>query len=274
MDVKAAAINRGELRLLSMRDPGWRPGQDLAGVVSKAAADGSGPGEGARVVAWVDQAGWSQRAVADVDRVAVIAEATSFTSAATLPVAGITALRALREGGSLLGKSVLITGAAGGVGRFAVELAAKSGARVTAIADGQERSEGLVGLGASEVVSEIGAAAGEFDLVLESVGGESLEHALALAAHSGIVVVFGSSSGEPARFSFRDFSQRPVRIVVFFVYQSGYPFGPDLQRLANMAGDGSLTPHVGLEVSWTEANSALQRLSDRAVNGKAVLVVD
>lgn len=274
IEVKAAAVNRGELRLLSLRDRGWRPGQDVAGVVSVAAPDGSGPREGTRVVAWVDQAGWAERTVADVDRVAVLADDTPFAVAATLPVAGMTALRALREGGSLLGKKVLITGAAGGVGRFAVEMAARSGARVTAVAGGPARSEGLTELGATEIVYQTEAVQGEYDLVLESAGGESLDKALALVAHSGTLVLFGSSSGQPSHLSFRDFAQRPVRIAVFFVYQSGYPFGPDLQRIANMVGDGVLHPHVGLEVRWSEANSAFRALAAREVNGKAVMIVD
>ena len=274
IDVAAMAVNRGELRLLAARDQGWRPGQDVAGVVSVPAVDGSGPPTGTRVVAWVDQAGWAERVVAETDRVAVLADSTTFTQAATLPVAGITALRALRVGGDLFTKRVLITGAAGGVGRFAVEMAARSGARVTAVTGGPDRSDGLEELGAAEIVHIIDDADGWFDLILESAGGSSLERAFQLVAHSGTVVVFGSSSGEPSRFSFGDFSQRPSRIEVFFVYESGRPFGPDLQRLADLVGEGKLHPNVGLEVGWAEADTALRALADRRVNGKAVLTVD
>ncbi|HEU4319921.1 MAG TPA: zinc-binding dehydrogenase [Acidimicrobiia bacterium] len=271
VDVKAASVNRGELRLLQVRDRGWRPGQDIAGIVVDAAVDGTGPPVGTRVVAWVDQAGWAERAVADTDRVAILGDGTSFAEAATLPVAGMTALRALRRGGSLLGKRVLITGAAGGVGRFAVELAARSGAKVTAVAGGSDRRHGLAELGATEVVERIGDADGGFDLILESVGGETLEQAFRAVNHSGTVVVFGISSGEPASFSFRDFSQRPIRVEVFFVYESGRPFGPDLQVLADQVGQGSLHPYVGLEVGWDQAAEAFRELAERRVNGKAVL---
>lgn len=273
VDVAAVSVNRGELRLLSVRPAGWRPGQDVAGVVAVPAADGSGPPAGAHVVAWVDQAGWAERVAADSDRLAVLSEATTFAEAATLPVAGMTALRALRRGGSLLGRRVLVTGAAGGVGRFAVELAARSGAAVTAVAGSQERAVGLVDLGASEVVHDIGEVEGGFDLILESAGGRSLEKALQVANHSGKVVVFGISSGEPSSFSFRDFSQRPVTIEVFFVYQSGRPFGPDLQLIANLVGDGSLHPQVGMEVGWDDAGTAFRALAERRINGKAVLRV-
>src|SRR3989449_10881667 len=62
VEVHAFSLNRGELTLLAMRPEGWRPGQDIAGVVVRAAADGSGPKEGTHVVALVDVAGWAQRA--------------------------------------------------------------------------------------------------------------------------------------------------------------------------------------------------------------------
>lgn len=273
LDVAAVSVNRGELRLLQIRDAGWRPGQDIAGIVVEAPADGTGPPVGSRVVAWVDQAGWAQRATADSDRVAVLGDETSFAEAATLPVAGMTALRALRKGGSLLGRRVLITGAAGGVGRFAVELAARSGAKVTAVAKGADRAQGLAEIGAGRVVEEIGAVEGTFDLILESAGGDSLEHAFRVVDHSGTIVVFGISSGDPASFSFRDFSQRPISLEVFFVYESGRPFGPDLQLLADLVAEESLHPQVGLEVTWDEAGSAFRALEERRVNGKAVLLV-
>jgi len=96
--VRAVSINRGELRLLSVRPAGWRPGQDIAGTVVKAAADGDGPAVGTRVVALVDQAGWAERVAVPRSRIAVVPDVVSFAQAATLPVAGLTALRALRLG--------------------------------------------------------------------------------------------------------------------------------------------------------------------------------
>src|SRR5690349_13517038 len=80
------------------------PGQDVAGVVARAAADGSGPPEGTRVVGIADGGGWSKRVLVPAHRVAPLPDATSFEDAAALPVAGLTALRALREAGPLLGR--------------------------------------------------------------------------------------------------------------------------------------------------------------------------
>src|SRR5579871_2010516 len=141
--VQAFSLNRGELRSIRNNGEGWIPGQDAAGVVLKQAEDGSSPPNGARVVALTDEFAWAQRVAVPGHRMAVLPDNVSFSQAATLPVAGLTALRTLRHGDPLLGKRVLITGAAGGVGTLAVQLAARSGARVTAVVGSTERGAGL-----------------------------------------------------------------------------------------------------------------------------------
>src|SRR5580693_3372213 len=189
--VHAFSLNRGETRLFQVRPEGWRPGQDIAGVVLQQAADGSGPKAGTRVVALCDWEGWAERAAVPSHRTAALADNVSFAAAAALPVAGLTALRTLRHGAPLLGKRVLVTGAAGGVGNLAVQLAARSGARVTAIVGSPERARILDGLGAAEIVTTIEAAQGRFGLILEAAGGASLKAALERVDHRGTVVVFG-----------------------------------------------------------------------------------
>lgn len=276
VDVAAVSVNRGELRLLAARPEGWRPGQDVAGVVAHGAADGSGPAKGTRVVAWPEQAGWAERIAVPTSHVAPIADDVSFAQASTLPIAGVTALRALRVGGDLGGKRVLVTGAAGGVGRFATEIASGAGARVTCVVSGPERAVGLTELGAVEVVSAASDSDGMFDLILESVGGESLAASIQHVAPGGTIVLFGNSSDTRTEVSFGDFrGHAGATIEAFFVYESGEPptFGEDLELLAGMIAAGSLHPLVGLEVPWTEANGAFEALRDRRVNGKAVLLV-
>src|SRR5919197_2516406 len=76
VEVKAVSINRGELRLLATRPEGWRPGQDIAGVVVQAPPDGLPAGT--RVVALVDQAGWAERVAVAPNRIAALPEAVSF----------------------------------------------------------------------------------------------------------------------------------------------------------------------------------------------------
>src|SRR5258707_3471135 len=148
VEVRAFSLNRGELRLMQTRPEGWRPGQDIGGVVLQQAADGSGPGSGTRVVALTDNAGWAQRVAVPAHRMAALPDIVRFEDAAALPVAGLTALRTLRHGAPLLGKPVLITWPARGGGHLAVQLAARAGPPVTSVAGPMERGAGPGELGA------------------------------------------------------------------------------------------------------------------------------
>ena len=278
VQVHAFSLNRGELSLLSNRPEGWQPGQDIAGVVLRQAADGSGPPAGTRVVGLVDQAGWSQQAAVPTTRLAVLPEHVSFTTAATLPIAGLTALRTLRCGDFLLGKHVLITGAAGGVGRFAVELAADAGAEVTGVVSHPERGQGLRELGASKVaIGMEDLNEQQYDLILESVGGASLAMALQHLAPNGTIMVFGNSSQQPTTISFADFvGHANARIQSFFSYLSGPPesFGKDLAVLASLVAAGKLHPQIGFEASWRDVAQVMEALRERRISGKAIFRVD
>ena len=177
IEVRAFSLNRGELRLFQTRPEGWRPGQDIGGVVVQPAANGSGPKAGERVVALTDNAGWAERAAVPAHRMAVLPDNVLLEEAAALPVAGLTALRTLRHGAPLLGKRVLITGAAGGVGHLATQIATRSGARVTAVVGNRERGRHV--RGAEEIIESIDEAQGLFALILEAAGGASLAAAIA-----------------------------------------------------------------------------------------------
>jgi NADPH:quinone reductase-like Zn-dependent oxidoreductase len=275
--VHAFSLNRGELRSVRNNGEGWVPGQDVGGVVLKQAEDGSGPPAGARVVALTDEFGWAQRVAVAAHRMAVLPDNVGFAQAATLPVAGLTALRTLRHGAPLLGKRVLITGAAGGVGTIAVQLAARSGARVTAVVGRAERAAGMQELGAREVIEDIEKAQGRYGLILESAGGASLAHAVKLVEARGIVVVYGNSSGEPTTIAFADFRGAPnsrVQSFSYFYSEAEDRFAPDLALLVSLIADGSLTPRIGAERSWRDFAGVAEQLRERRVSGKAVLLVD
>jgi NADPH:quinone reductase-like Zn-dependent oxidoreductase len=274
--VHAFSLNRGELRLFQIRPEGWRPGQDIAGVVLKQAADGTGPAAGTRVVALTDWEGWAERAAVPSHRIAPIADNVSFAEAAALPVAGLTALRALRHGAPLLGKRVLIAGAAGGVGNLAVQLAARSGARVTAIVGNAARGRVLDGLGAAEIVTRIDEAQGRFGLILESAGGASLKAAIERIDHGGTVVIFGNSSGAATEINFRDFAEHQNARIQAFHYFTSEPeerFGPDLALLAGLVGDGSLKPRI-VEHSWRDLARIGPLLLGRQIAGKAIFQIE
>jgi NADPH2:quinone reductase len=277
VEVRAFSLNRGELRSFRNNEEGWVPGQDVAGAVLRQAEDGSGPPEGTRVVALMDEFGWAQRAAVAGHRMAALPDNVSFSQAATLPVAGLTALRTLRHGAPLLGKRVLITGAAGGVGTIAVQLAARSGARVTAVVGRPERVAGITELGAAEVVQGIDSAQGRFGLILESAGGASLAKAIQLVEAKGTVVVYGNSSAEPTTISFADFrgaQNSRVQGFHYFTSEAEDCFAPDLALLVSLIADGSLKPRIGVERSWHDVAQVAEQLRDRRVSGKAVLLVD
>ena len=149
--VRAISLNRGEVRRSTMAAAGWRPGWDLAGHVERAAADGSGPQVGARVVGLLPEGAWAERVAVPTHALAELPEKVTFSQAATFPVAGLTALHALAKNGPLLGRRVLVTGATGGVGDFAVQLARLAGAHVTASARRADQVAALRQLGAHEV---------------------------------------------------------------------------------------------------------------------------
>lgn len=272
--VHATSLNRGELRLLAIRQDGWIPGQDIVGVVEQAAADGSGPAVGTRVVALVDEAGWAEFVAVSTDRLAILPDAVSFVSAATLPVAGTTALRTLRHGGDLAGQRVLITGASGAVGRFQIQIAREQGASVAAVAAARHADD-LRQLGAEQIVESIELAEGPFSLITESVGGESLAYAIERLAPGGTIVMFGSSSGDLTPIGFRQFvpGHEGARLQTFAYYTSGSGIGADIAALLALVAAGRLETRVALTVPWTGIAQALDALRQRSFSGKAVLTL-
>ncbi len=274
--VEAFSLNRGELFLLQRPRKDLKPGKDIAGTVIAAAADGSGPAVGTRVVAHPPFAGWAERVAVDTASIAVLPGELDVVTAAALPLAGLTALRLLRVAGGVLGQRVLITGASGGVGHYFVELAAAAGAEVTAISASAERGARLAELGATAVETDIDAAEGPFDLVLDSVGGTTGPRALAKVAKRGRFVWFGQASREPVTWNFFDFFAGPESATVrhFHYADSDVPDGVDLATLVRLVTRERLHPEIGRVADWAGTSAVLADLRDRRIRGKAVLHID
>ena len=273
--VAAYALNRGELALLEQRPEGWAPGQDIAGVVLTAALDGSGPPIGARVFGVAHGGGWAEQVAVATHRLAVLPDTVDLADAAAVPISALTALRALREGGPLLGRVVLVTGASGGVGSFAVQLARLAGAQVIAQVSGLHRVDAARALGAAQVLTGPIPPDTDIDVVLDGVGGPALVDALHHLVPGGTAIAYGRAGGEASTISFTDFAHGQLgRLIGFFVYATGeQTFGQDLQFLGQLLAAGELTASRGPARDWSETRSALADLRERRVVGKVVLTV-
>ncbi|MFF2084099.1 zinc-binding dehydrogenase [Nocardia sp. NPDC058176] len=269
--VEAFAPNRGETFLLENPRSGLLPGKDVAGLVVQAAADGSGPAIGTRVVGHPPLGGWAEYVAVPTDSLAALPDGIDAIHAAALPLAGITALRLLRAAGPVQGARVLLTGASGGVGHYVTELAAHAGAELTAVTATPERGQRLSALGATRVVHDLAEATGPFDIVLESTGGTAVATALFQLAPGGTMIWFGQASRTPATLDFFDFFAGPENATLRHFHYAGAPYDRDLATLVRLVDTGRLHPELGRVADWSATAEVLVDLRERRIRGKAVL---
>lgn len=254
-------------------------GWDLAGVVVRAAGDGTGPVRGARVVGLsTARRGWAQRVAVSTRMVAEIPDELSFADACTLPVAGLTALLALDFGGGVVGKDVLITASSGGVGGFALQLARLAGARVCAVGANPGRWDYIRTLGPDRVVQAV-TEGDLFDVIIDGVGGATLGAAIQWVAADGVVVSYSGSDPEPVTFASRQFYYRAPGasihgLIVFHEIERRGGAGRDLKRLVALAAANKLATPRAFTTSWSSYADALRQLDLRANPGKVVLIID
>lgn len=277
VQVAAASLNLGEVRRAKNFADGWRPGWDFAGTVIEAARDGNGPAAGTRVVGMLGEGAWAERLAVPVADLAALPDAVSFEQASTLPVAGLTALYALGKRGSLIGRRVLVTGASGGVGIFATQLARIAGAHVVGLVHRPDKRAAVEPHADLVVCGETADAArdgGPYDLVLESVGGAVFASALRLLREDGVLVTFGTSAERTSTIEVAPFYLKGgLSVYGFYLFHElkTQPAGAGLARLAGLLASGRLKVHIDDVLPIARIGDAADRLWNRGVTGKIVV---
>jgi NADPH:quinone reductase-like Zn-dependent oxidoreductase len=207
-----------------------------------------------------------------------------FEQAAALPIAAVTALQALRDKGKVgAGSRVLINGASGGVGTFAVQIAVAMGAHVTAVCSGGN-VEMVRGLGAHEVIdytsSDFVAAvtqAGGVDVFVDCIGNRSIRQSRRVLRTRGVYVVVGG----PKKGRVLGPMSRLMKAAVVFAFsrQKAAPLlaslsTEQLTELAKMVEEGTLAPVIDRTYPMSQAKEALEYLGTGRVKGKVVLTAD
>lgn len=285
VEVAAAGVNMAEWHMMSgeptmmrlvtgLRRP-KRPGlgQDVAGTVV-----GVGPGVESFAVGdhvfGSARASWANFASASADLLQPVPPGVSLAQAAAVPMSGYTALQALRTLGTLAGKTIAITGAGGGVGSYAVQLAAKRGAHVTAICSASKATF-VRDLGAHDVVNyattDPTSISGCFDAVLDFAGGLPLSHWRRVITPGGTLVLGGSEGGGrvlgPMGRSLRAPLTRGLKAVTLMASTRG----EDIAELAFALASGELRSTVSQTYTFDQAAEAVDALRGAVHAGKIVL---
>ena len=288
--VMACALNFADLL---MRDGKYQekpplpytPGMEVAGVVEVLGPGVTGPAPGTRVLAFVNHGGLAEAAIAPANRVVAVPDAMPFAEAAAFPIAYGTSHLALHHKARLQpGETLLVLGAAGGVGLTAVEIGKRMGARVIASARGADKLAIARAAGADETIDsdtpDLKAALkamGGLDVVYDAVGGPAFDAALSACRPEGRLLTIGFASGQVP--------QVPANLLlvknlsVMGLYWGGYlTFAPkvltdSLETLLGWYQAGGLRPHISHVLPFDHLPQGLALLKDRKSTGKIVITL-
>jgi len=256
-------------------------GLALAGVVVAAGPGATRFQPGAEVFGTCRSGSFAEYAVAREDRLAAKPAALTFEQAAALPVSGLTALQAVRDQARVReGQSVMITGAGGGIGTFAVQLAKASGASVTGVC-GPAKAELVRSIGADSVIdytrTEIGADGSRYDVIIDISGSRPLSVLRRALAPRGVLVLTGGDRYDrPVLIGMSRQASAPFRSV--FTGQRLRSFiakenAADYRALAGLAESGAITPVIDRTYPLADAAEAIRRIASGHATGKGIITI-
>jgi NADPH:quinone reductase-like Zn-dependent oxidoreductase len=287
--VQAAAVDRGTWHLMAgqpylMRLLGFGlrgpktpvPGLDVAGTVVATGADVTGFQAGEEVFG-IARGSFAEYAAARADKLARKPASLSFTQAAAVAVSGLAALQGLRAGHIHAGQKVLVIGASGGVGSYAVQLAKAFGAEVTGVCSTQ-KTDLVRSIGADHVIDytqgDFADGRRHYDLILDIGGNSSLSRLRRALAPTGTLVIAGS---ERARWTgvgrqlgalmLSPFTRQRLTMYISRHRQA------DLETLSQLIGTGQVTPLIGRTYPLAGVPEAIRHLQDGHARGKTAITI-
>ena len=292
IDVRACGVNFPDVLVIENKyqfKPAlpFSPGGEVSGVVRECGSGVEGVSVGDRVLASCGMGGFSERVVIQASQAIRIPDAMPFDEAAAFLMTYGTSHYALVDRGTLkAGETLLVLGAAGGVGLAAVEIGKVLGAHVIAAASSAEKLEVCREHGADSIIhyddEDLKARIKELtegrgvDVIYDPVGGDYAEPALRAMAWGGRYLVIGFAAGEIPRVPLNLTLLKSCSIVgVFWGAFVGRDPGQHSQNVAELLSwyeKGELRPHVSARYPFEQVAQALRDLSERRVRGKVILV--
>jgi NADPH:quinone reductase-like Zn-dependent oxidoreductase len=285
IEVRAAGVDRGTWHVMTgtpyairlgfgLRPKNLVPGMDVAGTVAAVGDDVTRFAVGDEVFG-IGRGSFAEYAAAKADKLAHKPAALTFEQAAVLGVSGTTALQGVRDAGRVTaGQHVLVIGASGGVGTYAVQLAKAFGAEVTGVC-ATAKVDLVRSIGADHVIDHTRtdfAATGPFDVIMDIGGNSGIARLRSALTPHGTLVITGGVSGKwlGMRRQLRAVAVSPFvrqRLTMFLAKQHH----THLETLCEFVADGRLTPVVGATYPLDDAREALRLLDSGQAMGKIAI---
>lgn len=292
LEVKAAALNFPDTLVIQGKyqfrpEPPFVPGAEVAGIVREVGAKVQHVRPGDAAVSVSVAGGFAEETVVDAATVVPMPADVDFSMAAAFPMAYGTSLHALKQRGKLKsGETLLVLGAAGGVGLAAVQIGKAMGARVIAAASSDDKLAVCKANGADEVLNysdgdlkgKVKALTGGkgADVIYDPVGGELFDQVMSSVAWNGRVLVIGFAAGDIPKIPANKILLKGCAVVgVFwgaFVAREPRVNAENFEQLFAWLGEGKIKPQVSKAYPMAEAGQAMQDMLDRKVTGKVVLL--